>query len=226
MDLSKYLAMLSTETLWFSRADLLGDPFEGSVSRATVAARTAMLKQLGPGVDTQLIASRFSDTARKMVRYHFISCWNLGEWDSAAMWRLYVQGHGVALMSNYARMRSAVDGEEEIFVGLVRYIDYDTDVIPQGNMFWPFMHKQRNFQHESEVRAVMLRVPMRDSAPDWLQAQPPGIAVPTDLRALVEEVRVSPDTPAWFSDVVKSVTERYSFEFPVRRSSLGVDPVY
>ena len=49
VDLSKYLSVLSGRALWFSRADLLGDPFEGSMSRANVRLRPSVYTDLPPG---------------------------------------------------------------------------------------------------------------------------------------------------------------------------------
>jgi hypothetical protein len=39
MDLAKYLMMLNSKSLYFARANKLGDPFEGSSTRAMVARR-------------------------------------------------------------------------------------------------------------------------------------------------------------------------------------------
>jgi hypothetical protein len=236
MNLSKYLAMLSTETLWFSRADRLGDPFEGSISRANIPLRTAWIAQVVkdmPVVEAQGMARTYEAIRAHTRQFHFISCWHRSDWESAAMWRLYMQDYGIAIVSSYERMRSAIDGDDEILVGEVRYIDYDLEPMPEDNFMWPFMHKRRSFEHEREVRAVILRIPTKDDPSsetsklvDLSLPMPEGIAVAADLRALVEEVRVAPEVPNWFTNAVRDVTTRYSFEFPVRQSDLDADPVY
>jgi hypothetical protein len=43
-DLPKFIAFLEHRGLWFSRADLLGDPLEGSVTRAREAERQRFLE--------------------------------------------------------------------------------------------------------------------------------------------------------------------------------------
>ena len=35
---------------------------------------------------------------------------------------------------------------------LVKYIDYEKDVIKGENKFLPFVHKRKRFQHEKELR--------------------------------------------------------------------------
>ena len=39
MDFTKYVAMLESRALFFGRADLLGDAFEGSISKTTITLR-------------------------------------------------------------------------------------------------------------------------------------------------------------------------------------------
>jgi hypothetical protein len=231
VDLSKYLSLLSTQALWFSRADLLGDPFEGSMSRANVRLRPSVYAKW-PGLLKAM--DQAAEVRRKELKFHFISCWHCSEWESAAMWRLYMQDHGIAIVTTYERMRAALGGEDEIYVGFVRYVDYEKDWIDEGNSFWPFMHKRQSFEHEREVRAILARWPLNLEPPgeeerpvvDWDRPSPPGVSVPTDIPALIDEVRVTPDAPSWFVDVVKDVTGRYGLDYPVLQSELGGEPVY
>ncbi len=144
-----------------------------------------------------------------------------------------MRGHGIAIVSTYGRMRSAIEGEDEVFIGRVHYVDYDNDWIAEGNGFAPFMHKRRSFQHEQEVRAVIARFPTRpDPAAeggfvlDYSVPSPLGLAIPADPAKLIQEVRIAPDAPDWFLDVVSDVSSRYEFNYPVRRSDLGGEPVY
>jgi hypothetical protein len=46
MDFTKYVSMLDSGSLFFARADLLGDPFEGSSSRANIALRPELYKEV------------------------------------------------------------------------------------------------------------------------------------------------------------------------------------
>jgi hypothetical protein len=64
-----------------------------------------------------------------------------------------------------------------------------------------------------------------DSAPIGIGPSPPGLVVPVDLEVLVDAIRVSPSAPEWFSDLVKSVCDRYGREKPVVQFSLAGQPV-
>ncbi len=227
LDLPKYLAMLDTASLWFSRADLLGDPFEGSMSQANVRLRPEVYKGQIPSSALESMAAYRAQE----VRHTYVSCWHENEHESAAMWRLYSVGHGIAVQTNYDRMRSALHYGSAIFVGRVRYVDYTSDWISEADSFAPFVHKRLSFRHEREVRAVVsdfTRRPGTDEVGAGLDRQnpPPGVAVDVDLELLIQEVRVSPEAPSWFAGAIRGATERYGFVFPVVQSALAVDPVY
>jgi hypothetical protein len=52
------------------------------------------------------------------------------------MWRLYVgDDNGLAVESTYERPTSSFRGERNVFVGMVRYVDWQEQVIPKGNTF-------------------------------------------------------------------------------------------
>jgi hypothetical protein len=147
--------MLSTSCLFFARADLLGDRFEGTLSAATVASRSQsadIAKELSPNLDVADMLNVISDATRRMREWTFVSCWHAGEYESAAMWSLY--GRSVAVKSTYGRLRACVTSPS-IRMGMVQYIDYARDLIPYDNSYWPFMYKRKSFEHEREVRIVI-----------------------------------------------------------------------
>jgi len=227
LDLPKYLAMLDTGSLWFSRADLLGDPFEGSMSQANLRLRPAVYGDQIPASALETMAA----FRAQEVRHTYISCWHESEYESAAMWRLYSSGHGIAVQTTYERMRCAFDYLSDIFVGRVRYVDYTRDWISEADSFAPFVHKRLSFQHEREVRAIVsdfTRRPGTEEVGVGLDRMSPplGVAVVADLKELIEEVRVSPEAPSWFAGLVRGASDRYGFEFPIVQSELSVDPVY
>lgn len=70
IDLPKYLSMLAQNALWFSRADLLGDPFEGSMSNMNVLLRPAVYDGKIPAHALR----QMEEIRRHAVRHHFVSC--------------------------------------------------------------------------------------------------------------------------------------------------------
>jgi hypothetical protein len=183
MDFAKYVSFLESSALWFSRADKLGetfegklgDPYEGDISKATLAARLGRFASVGlldaPDEYLEPMVQHHRNKINTYREWTYINSWHMNERESAAMWSLYARtNEAVAIQSTYARLRDClpsnvyageVSSEEfpgerldeptQIYVGEVRYIDYETEPIPEANVFWPFIHKRRSFEHEREL---------------------------------------------------------------------------
>ena len=80
------------------------------------------------------------------------------------MWDLYIKGtEGVAIQSTFRSLTESfsLHADDSIFVGEVSYIDYENDWMPEGNLFYAFMHKRKSFEHERELRALLCRYPVQ-----------------------------------------------------------------
>lgn len=230
MDFTKLLSLLDTQHLYFPRADKLGDPFEGSWPRRNVAGRNSVPSEIPKEAvkGYQRAMQRLGETSKAWTTYVAVSCWHLSEHESAAMWNLYLSSNdGVAVRSTYSNFRRCFTGEESVFIGKVKYIDYEQDVIQSLNMLSPYAHKRKSFEHEREVRAVTLNYP--DFSDPEHGGQPlidHGVAIPVNIQRLVTDIYVSPTSPEWFRELVQSVVQRYGFDFPVIQSDMALQPVY
>ncbi len=223
MDFTKFVAMLETNSLYFCRADRLGDPFEGSYSRANEKLRPEVYKGKIPIEKLEEIARVF----RMMPQWTFISSWHMNERESAAMWRLYTQSNeSIAVQSTFAVLRDSLP--KDVFVGMVKYIDYDTEWVPEGNAFYPFLHKRMSFEHEKEVRAVLMRWPPAQEGKAHFDTPSSelGVNVPVDLSQLIQRILVAPNVPSWFESLVAGVTQRYGLRSGVGRSRLEDAPFF
>src|SRR4051812_38571356 len=91
LDLAKFLSMLENGGLYFSRADHLGDDYEGWYTDP----------------DLKQIAKRKHENPRdeeEEKRIHFlrkwtvVSCWHMNEYESDAMWTRYARdAEGIAI---------------------------------------------------------------------------------------------------------------------------------
>ena len=140
---------------------------------------------------------------------------------------MYGDGRAFALRSTYARLRQALD-YEDVFIGEVEYIDYERQWMPEGNSFYPFMHKRKSFEHENELRAVIQLFPSGDNGGlDW--DKPPtefGVWRDVQLGEMISEVLVFPGAPGWIPGVLRDLLSRYGLNIPVRQSSLDKEPFY
>jgi hypothetical protein len=228
MDFTKFVSLLVTKKLYFSRADRFEDPFEGSYPQMNVRSRVEPYEnapQITESMRKETAALR-SSLARRFREWTYVSCWHANEQESAAMWKLYAQtNEAVAIESNYQTLAEVLP--DNVFLGLVNYIDYESEWLPEGNSFYPFMHKRKSFEHEREVRAVVQEYPINESIFSVdLQNPNLGLQINIDLSKLVKYVHVSPTAPEWFEDLVRETSNQFGFSFEVRKSSLNSEPVF
>ena len=235
MDFTKLVSLIDSQCLYFTRADKLGDPFEGSWPKMNVAARQAIdeyrLSCLpleyrdGFLKSRELIKPSLSDGPQ----YYAVNCWHVNEHESAAMWKLYLKSdEGIAIQSTYKKLRDAIIDDETVYLGLIKYIDYDHDSIEvANNMFSPFLHKRKSFEHEKEVRALIAKMPMEcNDVGIYQDTIANGVKIRVDIELLIEKIYVAPSTPDWFSELIRAVVQRYEYHLEVVHSKLDEQAVF
>lgn len=233
-DLPKFLALLEHRGLWFSRADLLGDPLEGSFTRAREAERQRLLAEPPDGMTREHLHNVFKHNAKvfsSMPRCVYVNCWHLGDHESMAMWQGYGAGpHGIAVQTTFGLLDEVLPPAFDdvpmgnIFISRVRYVDYtsDTERIPEeANTYSPFVCKSLPYRHEHEVRALFANLMNMYSS-----EVPSGHLIAVDLPRLIRRVTVSPIAPTWFAPLVESLCRRYGLEADVRKSNVFGEPVF
>jgi hypothetical protein len=228
MDLTKFVALLHDRALYFARADELGDPFEGSLPKKNrKILEEALTDQLDSSrADQHLNAlSQANKSFRTIMN---ISCWHVNEHESAAMWGLYSKSNdAIWVQTTYKILASILP--EQVNAGLVTYIDYEKDSFDGGNIFNAFMHKRISYEHDRELRAIVVSTFPPGNAPNLPKNfvfSEHGVKVPVDLDLLIQKIFVSPASPKWFKEIVESLRDHYSSGAPVIQSSLASDPIY
>lgn len=225
VDFTKFISYLERNALFFVRSDQLSDKYEGKFTEADAKQWEERLQS-----KTKLNQMEIYDRIRKIVN---ISSWHINDTESAAMWEICLQSNeGVAIKSTFKRLKDSflLHKEDDIFLGKVKYIDYSRAGIPKGNIFNPFLYKRKSFEHERELRAVILKFASHEDAfekpilyvdPKWF-----GIYVKTDLDMLIDTIVVSPSVPDWFIDLVTSIMKKYGLSKKVEQSELSKEPPY
>lgn len=226
MDFTKYVSLLQNESLFFVRADKLKDPFEGSFPFNNARNR----KRLNKKIPKKILES-LPYVYREQRKYTYLNCWHMSEYESAAMWSIYLKSNaGIAICSTFEKLKKEFEKREKpILVGLVNYIDYYADWIPVSNTYYPFMHKRKSYEHEKEVRAVLQDLPvnLKGEVDYSLQNQNKiGVSIQVNLNNLIQKIVISPSSPAWFYDLVKATTEKYGFDFYMEGSDLYSEPFF
>lgn len=227
MDFTKFVSFLDMQSLFFCRVDLLTDKFEGSIPKYTYRNSinvNSELKEKYPKIYHRTIKIRKNREALRKCT--FINSWHTSEFESAAMWSLYLKtDEGIAIQSTYKRLMACFKASNpKVYLSLVRYINYDSQH-PFNTVNMPFVCKRKSFEYEKELRAIILQHPS-DFAPNTSLKTPKGILINVDIEKLVEKIYVSPTAEKWFEELVRSVAKKYNINKPVVRSSLAEDPIY
>lgn len=213
MDLTKYIDLLKTQTLYFRRADRFIDKFEGaltsSIRRAIDSARAE-----NPQAES-------ADTFYRRCRMGtFVSCWTHNTKDNMALWQLY-GGASTSLGVNTTVERltkTCLSWSESVLIQKVKYIDhFENPDMVIGRYTDPLQFKHEAYDFEQEVRIL---VPRQSG---W-EKNPESIHLPVSVSALVTSIVVAPEAGGWFFDIVQDVTERYGLKVPVKMSALAQLP--
>lgn len=224
MDFAKFISTLDKEALFFSTADKLGDPFEGSFPKANVDKRRGVWTTQISGANAP---PSLSEYYRLFVQRTAVNCWHLNDYESDAMWKLYLNmGEGIAIQSNVGRLISSLKKytQDKIHMYRVEYVDYETFKIPEDSLS-PYFYKRISFKHENEFRAVIQKDREGQIKADKIPFIN-GIYIPVDLEKLIERVYVSPTCPDWQKEATQSIMDIYELNRRVRRSKLSEQPRY
>ena len=232
MDLTKLVAFLETGSLHFARADTLGDPYEGSWTTLNPVAREEQLGKIFDSTEGKTRSEEIHQIFKNAVHFErehtYINCWHGGATENAAMWKLYGTVAGaIAIQSTYQKLVDALP--DDVYMGMVQYEDYNSseDRIRGGDIMSPFIHKRREFEYESEVRAF-IRI-SEGSISQWLEKgddKQLGIPVNIDIDKVVQTIRAQPTTPAWARESIEKLIKKYGWGMKVMPSQIDIPPTY
>lgn len=244
MDLAKFLFLLDRSCLYFTRVDTLSefDPFEGYYTHRNLDFDNLKFEQLSEkfkessGLKNKKLFEqvvRANKSLRNFVKNErsttYVNSWHIKEHESAAMWKIYLNSNeGIAIQSTYRRLIASLSSysDFDIFIGKIKYIDYEKEEIPHGNLLSPFMYKRKNFEHEDELRSLIwTRQGGKNPQGDKFLAEF-GLYVQTDIQLLIENIFVVPSAPPWILEIIRSVTNKFGLSKEVRQSNLASTPVY
>ena len=244
MNFEKFVNILGTKSLFFTRADKFEDPFEGFIPAALVDSYKKSVKHVTPE-DLAEVLIKISEGSRKYV---MCNCWHQNEEESMAMWEKYhMRNSGIAIKTTMQDLKESLSDELEVFTGKIEYIyhqTYDFDYIrhyANSNLtsdkkwtYFPYFHKRKAFEHEHEIRIIIdvepfVRKHLEGLRPEnVLETEFPdiceiGMLLNIEVNTLIGEVITSPYAERWVTETVELVVRQYGFKFPVSRSRL-LDP--
>ena len=235
VDFPKFVSLLDSRQLFFTRADKFEDHFEGARGfnfhkdaiysslkpQLTLKVKSELKKngiihptddEIEAGLKIEILL--LLKTQQKKREEYFVSCWHANDMESEAMWKLYIsaKNQGIAIQTTMERLCYSI-GNSNFELGEVNYISYEK---PLGVDSVPVWYKRKAFQHEQEVRAII-----KESGTSL-----EGKAIDVDLDILIDKVYVSPSAPTWFASLVERTIGKYGLKKMVEHSKLDEEPIY
>lgn len=218
MDFSKLVNLLDINSLFFTKPLKFRDPYEGAFSEIDFGRIIGEPYSYIPDLkhDYDMVREKLIENSKLLLDLVGVSCWHLNDFESAAMWDLYLKsGEGIAIKTNVEKLINSINGE--IYFGRVQYIDYLKDMV-SNNIYETLFYKRSSFSHENEFRLISFESLETPYFEEY------GGKVSCDLNQLIESIYIAPTSPGWFKDTVESVLKKYGINKPVIQSSLYDGP--
>jgi len=228
INLTKFISMLHKQALFFTYIDKLDDIYEGTYTHTfeddlrkefhhlnqTIFKTPATNEQIEENIRV------FKVSAAKLRRITCVNCWHERKEENALMWKAYAFP-GIAIKSSYEKLHSVFNKiPQDITIAEVNYADYENAHLHPGNTNIPFIFKKTQYSDEKEIRILHEK-----NIGDYPHNAPQdeidiGQYIKVDLQELIDEIIVSPNSPDWFFDLIKSLNEKYGLNKPIKKSSL------
>ena len=236
IDFSKFVNMLDRNALFFARASELDDPYEGIMPKFNDKIRSSIYQdarhtfksdeQYQNFLIHQSSLNVFYKNFKKTI---LINSWHLNDHESASMWKLYSHdNYGIAIQSTFSKLCNSLKNNifDQIFIGEVKYLDYEKEWLEEGNLFYPFITKRKSFVAESELRAIEWSTPSnsfitKDKSIIYRnETTKSGKYVPVNLDILIDKIFVSPLSESWVHSTVEAMIKKYNLNKNVTQSDL------
>jgi hypothetical protein len=229
MSISKFISLITTNRLFLCRVDKFKDKLEGTLPAINLKNRLLIYANVLEHIESQpdsenarkILFENIDIATQNMRTGTYVNCWHMNRYESAAMWDLYRDGqHAIAVQTTYRKLIDTLPSG--VFAGEVKYIDYNTTLMPENNLFFPIMHKRKSFEHEKEIRVVASRMfdVAVDLVKDGVTYGAEGATVEFDINSTVDLIYVSPEAPLWLCEAVESVCRSAGITTMIKQSDL------
>jgi hypothetical protein len=144
--------LMANQELYFRRTDRykLDDPNEGLPTDEYLRRKLNLNRY---ALEDELELNHHQASNRLHSECYYLSCWSLGDPNSRLrMWYRYAP-HGVAVQSDYRRLKLALDGFlDEVYIGKVRY---GNQKMTGYNALQILFTKGTAYEWENEVRVAL-----------------------------------------------------------------------
>jgi hypothetical protein len=211
MKFDRFVDVLKTQALWFSRPCQFDDRWEG-LFPPSYLRRTRQYANVN-GIPFEEFDLDFRKRLLRHRYAHFVNCWHISEHESDAMWKVYALApHGIAIQSTAGDANECLRPHNS---GRVIYYDPSHDV-RSPTIFGPhdILFKRSSFSCEREYRFWLddaellekIEAGTQFRVEDLSRGQQLGI---TDVQRLIKNVVVAPGTSDEFVEQVRGACAEY-----------------
>jgi hypothetical protein len=242
MTFEKFMSILEYQTLYFARADKLGnDLFEGHFPRHRIKGNTTTISSFRNPSDGKVnlnisksynqeldehVDREYRNLAQMQAQCLFANCWYRSKHESASLWKTYSQKNGIAILSTVGRLKKSFESSEnQIYIFEIKYIDYNSEAFPSDAIsfsFAPFVHKRKEYESEKELRALIFFPATQENIQRFDNLN--GMEVNVNLHTLIEKIYSSPGSDQWFLDLLDKIMNRYKLQKKIEKSILSEKP--
>jgi hypothetical protein len=222
MDFSKYVDLVTTSELYFTRADKLEDPYDCS-GMQFFGEPYKQLSSANP--QGREWTSKVNTFGRLFV---YLNCWHMNDDQSAALWRLYSENkyETIAIQTTFGKFKSEIENKwprDGIRITKVKYDPENAGKLDENSTYRilsalgleDIIYKRPSFEHEKELRAFIYQscdksqeIPLKNEAhfEKLRKERKPYIRIKIIPSDLIEKVYVSPLAADLFVELVKNVS--------------------
>lgn len=244
LTISKFLSLVKTSALWFSKLQVFEDVFEGMTpepARSRLKSQHRDMENWFQDEERkQQIRRSLEDNEENGRELIVANCWFIGDQESKRMWIEYAKGdEGVVIQSSARDLaRSLVMSHKKFWIGKVNYIDpvcHDgMDAYEAHQAHLRAFLKSKKYLHENELRVATMNwvapgclnpdgSPQNEKQRAGLVYSPerPGIFVRVNLHTLIRGLRVAPGATDQHLSVVDILRSTAGIPIPALRSELS-----
>ena len=211
---------------------------EGQVSEQAREAEREQSERTEPMVlnnGEEMDLAKGMDDARQEARYnYYANCWRLGTDEDRDIWDQYADlVEGVAIETTFRQLEVHLAPDKtDISMGIVRYLDYETEITPGTSAPLLYFYKHRVFDSEQEFRVLANRggnpiiwTDGRDPPEEMRPSNPAAVYLSADVDDLINRVILAPDADEEIQTQVEETLDEYGVSAPVVPSRLA-DPSF
>lgn len=223
MDIPTFLSILTDEALTFVRADLFEDKYEGKLPILTANLIDHQERQRKADQQQKTNSKNLSEFLNSMNKDIYLNCWCNENHEMVHMWKIYSKENGLAIETDYEKLKSAILTDEQIYPTEIRYVDFKNELVDwQANGLTVYTLKRMEYKSEKEFRLILafpriVEDQLIDIKPDEnsiqlrnaLYLRTPVVKCKINPAILIKRIHVSPYAPKWYLSLITELVKRF-----------------